>query len=161
MVFDNLCSFFSDVVSDIHRTSIFPINSLRFWTTLTCLRGTQTCDFWGPPKRGRFSFKTSIQKSHFWSNRDRLHFDMFFFGVHTSILYEKRNEIQTFPLNIHHTIINILKKGQGFSLLTKNINFMKTIHMFKFDLFCNAFQRNMFGHHGVWLFGVVTRLTKY
>ena len=139
----------------------FLINSLRFWTTLTCLRGTQTCDCWGPPKRGRFSFTTSIQKSPFWSNRDRLHFDMFVVGVHTSILYEKRNEIQTFSLTIHDKIIKIIEKGPGFSLLTKTINFMKTIHMLKFAVFCNAFQGHMCGHHGVWLFGFFTRLPKY
>ena len=74
---------------------------------------------------------------------------MFVFGVHTLILYEKRDEIQTFSLQLHHKIIKIIKQGQGFSLLTKNINLMKTIHMFNFDVFCNAFQGNMCGHHGV------------
>ena len=161
MVFDNWCSFFSDVCSDINRTSIFHINSICFWTTLTCLLGIQTSDFWGPPKRGRFSFTTSIQKSPFWSNRDRVHFDMFFWGVHTSILYEKHNEISIFPLHIHHIIIKIIKKRQGFSLLMKITNLMKTIAMFKFALFCNAFQGHICGRRGAWLFGFVTRLTKY
>jgi hypothetical protein len=161
MVLDSLCSNFSDVCSDINRTSIFHINSWCFLTTLTCLLGIQKYHFGGPPKNTRFSFNSSIQIWPFWSNRDRVHFDMFFFGAHTLILYEKRNEIQTFSLNIHHTIIKIIKKGQGFSLLTKTINFMNTIHIFKFDLFCNVFQRNMCGHHGVWLFDFVTRLTKY
>ena len=132
-----------------------------FLTTLTCLLGIQKYHFGGPPKNTRFSFNSSIQIWPFWWNRDRVHFDMFFVGVHTSILYETRNGIQTFSLNIYDRIINIFKKGQGFSLLTKHINLMKTIDMFKFALFCNAFQGNICGHRGVLLFGFVTRLTKY
>ena len=69
--------------------------------------------------------------------------------VSTHLFYmQKHNEISIVPLNVHDIIINIIKKRQGISLLMKIINLIKTIEMFKFGLFCHAFQGNLCRRRG-------------
>ena len=98
------------------------MNSCALSIKLWLAEGHQIGHFGPPQKTTSFSIKTFHRFDTFWSNRDRPHFDMFFFGVHESNYSENYKVFLIFSLNIHHEIIKILKKTTRiFTILEKDI----------------------------------------